>query len=162
MNSAVARVLAVFGNMVTAELDQDVKQNAVAYCCRGDGRRLLSEVIRIRGRLADLQVFEETRGLRVGDQVEFTDEMLSVVLAPGLLGQVFDGLQNPLHKVAEQIGYFLTPGVYIPCLRRVPPASIFFYLGEFLRRRPVLQISIFHIQLYMLGYFRFLFPYPCK
>jgi len=102
--------------MVTAELEHDVKQNAVAYCCRGDGRRLLSEVIRIRGRLADLQVFEETRGLKVGDQVEFTDEMLSVVLGPGLLGQVYDGLQNPLHKIAEQIGYFLTPGVYIHAL----------------------------------------------
>ena len=116
MNSAVARILAVFGNMVTAELEHDVKQNAVAYCCRSDGRRLLSEVIRIRGRLADLQVFEETRGLKVGDQVEFTDEMLSVVLGPGLLGQVYDGLQSPLHKVAEQIGYFLTPGVYIHAL----------------------------------------------
>jgi V/A-type H+-transporting ATPase subunit A len=102
--------------MVTAELEHDVKQNAVAYCCRSDGRRLLCEVIRIRGRLADLQVFEETRGLKVGDQVEFTDEMLSVVLGPGLLGQVYDGLQNPLHKVAEQIGYFLTPGVYIHAL----------------------------------------------
>ena len=116
MKSAVARILAVFGNMVTAELEHDVKQNAVAYCCRSDGRRLLSEVIRIRGRLADLQVFEETRGLKVGDQVEFTDEMLSVVLGPGLLGQVYDGLQNPLHKIAEQIGYFLTPGVYIHAL----------------------------------------------
>ena len=116
MNSVVARIVAVFGNMVTAELEHDVTQNAVAYCCRDDGRRLLSEVIRIRGRLADLQVFEETRGLKVGDQVEFTDQMLSVVLGPGLLGQVYDGLQNPLHKVAEQIGYFLTPGVYIHAL----------------------------------------------
>ena len=110
------RIVAVFGNMVTAELDHDVVQNAVAYCRRDDGARLVSEVIRIRGNQADLQVFEQTRGLRVGNEVEFTEEMLSVVLGPGLLGQVYDGLQNPLYELAEQEGFFLTPGVYIHAL----------------------------------------------
>jgi len=110
------KIVAVFGNMVTAEVDHDVTQNSVAYCCRADDRRLLSEIIRVRGARADLQVFEETRGLKVGDRVEFTSEMLSVVLGPGLLGQVYDGLQNPLYDVAEQEGYFLTPGVYVHAL----------------------------------------------
>ncbi len=110
------RIVAVFGNMVTAELDHDVVQNAVAYCRRDDGARLVSEVIRVRGNQADLQVFEQTRGLRVGNDVEFTEEMLSVVLGPGLLGQVYDGLQNPLYELAEQEGFFLTPGVYIHAL----------------------------------------------
>ncbi len=110
------RIVAVFGNMVTAELDHDVVQNAVAYCRRDDGARLVSEVVRVWGNLADLQVFEQTRGLRVGNDVEFTEEMLSVVLGPGLLGQVYDGLQNPLYEVAEQEGFFLTPGVYIHAL----------------------------------------------
>ncbi len=73
----------------------------------------MSEVIRVRGQLADLQVFEETRGLRVGDPVELRDEMLSVVLGPGLLGKIYDGLQNPLPELAEQVGFFLQPGVYI-------------------------------------------------
>ncbi|MCU0723106.1 MAG: V-type ATP synthase subunit A [Planctomycetes bacterium] len=77
---------------------------------------VLSVVIRVRGRRADLQVFEETRGLAVGDAIDFTGDMLSVTLGPGLLGQVFDGLQNPLHKVAQESGYFLTPGVYIHAL----------------------------------------------
>ena len=99
--------------MVVAETDGRVVQNSVGYCCRGDGARLLSEVIRIRGRLADLQVFEETRGLKVGDTVEFRDQMLSVHVGPGLLGQVYDGLQNPLPQLAEQTGFFLKPGVYI-------------------------------------------------
>ena len=99
--------------MVIAETGGRVVQNSVGYCCRGDGARLLSEVIRIRGRLADLQVFEETRGLKVGDTVEFRDQMLSVNLGPGLLGQVYDGLQNPLPQLAEQTGFFLKPGVYI-------------------------------------------------
>ncbi|KPK86231.1 MAG: ATP synthase subunit A, partial [Phycisphaerae bacterium SM23_33] len=116
MESVTGRIVAVFGNMVTAELDHDVVQNAVAYCCRGDGRRLLSEVIRVRGNRADLQVFEETRGLKVGDHAEFTSEMLSVVLGPGLLGQVYDGLQNPLYQVGQTEGYFLTPGVYVHAL----------------------------------------------
>jgi len=107
------RIVAVYGNMVIAETTGHVVKNSVGYCCRGDGAKLLSEVIRIRGRLADLQVFEETRGLKVGDAVEFRREMLSVALGPGLLGQIYDGLQNPLPQVAEETGFFLTPGVYI-------------------------------------------------
>jgi V/A-type H+-transporting ATPase subunit A len=99
--------------MVVAEADGRVVQNSVGYCCRGDGARLLAEVIRIRGRMADLQVFEETRGLKVGDPVEFRDAMLSVTLGPGLLGQIYDGLQNPLPKLAAQAGFFLKPGLYI-------------------------------------------------
>ena len=63
--------------------------------------------------MVDLQVFEETRGLRVGDTVEFHDDMLSIVLGPGLLGQIYDGLQNPLPRLAEKIGNFLEPGQFI-------------------------------------------------
>lgn len=107
------RIVAVYGNMVVAESASVVVQNSVCHCCRGDGARLLSEVIRIRGRLADLQVFEETRGLTVGDLVEFSQQMLSVRLGPGLLGQIFDGLQNPLRKLAEKVGFFLKPGTYV-------------------------------------------------
>ncbi len=104
--------------MIVAEVDGDVVQNSVGYCCRDDGARLLSEVIRVRGRCVDLQVFEETRGLKVGNRVEFEDKMLSLVLGPGLLGQVYDGLQNPLPRIAEATkdekgGFFLKPGYYI-------------------------------------------------
>jgi len=108
-----ARIVAVFGNLVIAETDGRIVQNSVGYCVRSDGTRLLSEVIRVRGRLADLQVFEETCGLTVGDPVELQDQMLSVVLGPGLLGQIYDGLQNPLPELAEQLGFFLRPGVYV-------------------------------------------------
>jgi len=110
------RIVAVFGNMVIAKTEGRVVQNSVGYCCRKDGARLLSEVIRIRGRVADLQVFEETRGLRVGDAVEFRDEMLSASLGPGLLGQIYDGLQNPLPLLAAETGYFLKAGTYLPPL----------------------------------------------
>ena len=61
-----ARIVAVFGNLVIAEINGRVVQNSLAYCLRSDGVRLMSEVIRVRGRLADLQVFEETRGLAWG------------------------------------------------------------------------------------------------
>ena len=111
-------IKAVYGNLVIAETSGRVVQNAVVYCIRSDETRLLSEVVRVRGRMVDLQVFEDTRGLRVGDPVEFHDEMLSVVLGPGLLGQVFDGLQNPLPKLAEKVGYFLEPGHYLYSLPR--------------------------------------------
>ena len=99
--------------MVVVETQGPVVQNSVGYCCRNDGAKLLSEVIRIRGNLADLQVFEETRGLRVGDSVEFRDHMLSVTLGPGLLGRIYDGLQNPLPEMAQEAGFFLKPGQYI-------------------------------------------------
>jgi len=110
------RIVAIFGNMVVAETSGTVVQNSVCHCCRSDGAKLLAEVIRVRGRMADLQVFEETRGLKVDDKVEFSDQMLSVTLGPGLLGQIFDGLQNPLPKLAEQEGFFLSPGVYVESL----------------------------------------------
>ena len=102
--------------MVTAEMAGTAVQNSVAYCCRDDGAKLLSEVIRIRGRDVDLQVFEMTRGLKVGNAVEFSDDMLAVDLGPGLLGRIYDGLQNPLPELAEKIGVHLKPGHYLPAL----------------------------------------------
>ncbi len=111
-----AKIVAVFGNMVIAQAEGRVVQNSVGYCCRGDGAKLLSEVIRVRGARIDLQVFEETRGLKVGDPVELQEQMLSVSLGPGLLGRIYDGLQNPLPEVAEKAGFFLEPGLYLPPL----------------------------------------------
>jgi len=107
------KIEAVYGSLVIAETNGRVVQNSVGYCIRSDGTKLLSEVIRVRGKFADLQVFEETRGLRAGDPVEFREEMLSVTLGPGLLGQIYDGLQNPLPAVAREAGFFLKPGLYI-------------------------------------------------
>lgn len=116
--SSIGRIVTVYGNMVTAEFEGAVRQNAVAYCQRSDGVKLMSEIIRIRGKRADMQVFELTRGLKVGDPVEITDELLSLELGPGLIGMVYDGLQNPLPEMAEKIGKFLTPGNYLAALNR--------------------------------------------
>jgi V/A-type H+-transporting ATPase subunit A len=81
-----------------------------------DGQRLKSEVLRVQTRVADLQVFEDTSGVKVGDEVELSGEMLSVTLAPGLLGKVYDGLQNPLELLAEQYGFLLPRGVTVDAL----------------------------------------------
>ena len=115
------KIVAVFGNLVIAESEGRVIQNATAHCRRSDGAKLLSEVVRVRGRMADLQVFEETRGLKMGDAVEFQGELLSVVLGPGLLGQIYDGLQNPLPQLAQQAGFFLKPGLYLHALDTQKP-----------------------------------------
>jgi V/A-type H+-transporting ATPase subunit A len=94
-----------------------VIQNEVAYACIGE-LKLKAEVIRVRGKNAELQVFEDTVGVKVGDPVEFTGNLLSVELGPGLLTQVFDGLQNPLPALAEQCGFFLQRGTYLKALPR--------------------------------------------
>jgi V/A-type H+-transporting ATPase subunit A len=114
-DSNSGKIVGVNGNMLTVEFDTYVTQNEVAYAVLGE-ERLKCEVIRVRGNRADLQVYEDTRGLKVGDTVEFTDELLSVELGPGLLTQVYDGLQNPLNKLAEESGFFLKRGLYLPAL----------------------------------------------
>jgi V/A-type H+-transporting ATPase subunit A len=109
------KVIGVNGNMVTAVVDGDVSLNEVSYIITGD-RRLKSEVIRIQGNQAQMQVFEMTRGIGIDDEVDFTGELLAVSLGPGLLGQIYDGLQNPLPELAEQCGFFLDRGVYLSAL----------------------------------------------
>jgi len=111
-NIKTGRVTGVNGNLVSVAFDTSVRQNEVGYVEISDGSRLKSEVIRVRGREADMQVFEATGGIKVGDPVEFTDQLLSVELGPGLLTQVFDGLQNPLPRLAEQ-SLFLKRGTYL-------------------------------------------------
>ena len=105
------KVVAVNGNMVSVAFETSVIQNEVAYVL-SEGAQLKSEVIRVRGNEADLQVFESTQGIKIGDSVSFSRELLSVCLGPGLLTQVFDGLQNPLPQLAQQTGFFLSRGVY--------------------------------------------------
>ena len=111
----IGYITKISGNMVGVEVSALVMQNEVAYVIHGQ-ERLKAEVIRIRGKVAEMQVFENTSGLKVGEEVEFSGELLSVELGPGLLGQIFDGLQNPLPQLAQKCGFFLKRGVYIPAL----------------------------------------------
>ncbi len=117
MSANIGRIVGVSGNLLMVEFEKPVSQNEVAYAVTGD-QRLKAEVIRVRSRYAELQVFEDTTGLRENGQVEFTGEMLSVELGPGLLTQIFDGLQNPLPKLAKHCGFFLQRGIYEIALPR--------------------------------------------
>ncbi len=111
----IGRVVKINGNMVTIETPEYMVQNEVAYISHGD-ENLKAEVIRVRGDRAETQVFESTGGLCVGDQVKLTGDLLSVELGPGLLGQIFDGLQNPLPALSEKFGFFLKRGEYLSAL----------------------------------------------
>jgi len=103
------------GNMAMVEFKDYVMQNEVAFILHNE-ERLKSEVIRVIGNIAEVQIYEDTKGLKLGEKVEFTGELLSVELGPGLLGQIFDGLQNPLPQLAEKSGFFLKRGLYLEAL----------------------------------------------
>lgn len=112
MNDAIGTVTGVNGNLLSVRFDGSIKKNEVGYVLVGD-TRLKGEVIRIQNGKASMQVYEMTNGVSVGDRVEFTGELMSVELGPGLLTQVFDGLQNPLPDLAEKCGFFLERGIYL-------------------------------------------------
>jgi V/A-type H+-transporting ATPase subunit A len=125
-----ARVVAVQESLATIEVtDQPIVMNEVGYICVGD-ERLKAEVLRVRGNTAEMQVFDDTNGVRVGDRVEMTGALLSVELGPGLLRQAYDGLQNPLAVLAREHGFFLPRGVAVDKLDRTvkwtfaPTASV--------------------------------------
>ena len=112
MEKVTGYVTGVNGNLVSASFSGSVRKNEVGYVLVG-GERLKGEVIRINGGTASMQIYEMTNGVQVGDKVELTGKLMSVELGPGLLTQVFDGLQNPLPELAEQCGFFLERGVYL-------------------------------------------------
>ena len=111
MTNNTGKVVSINGNLLSVEFYGNVSMNEICFVKVPDGE-LKSEVIRIRGNIAQIQVYEMTDGIKCGDVVEFTGDMLSADLGPGLLGQVYDGLQNPLHILAERAGWFLERGVY--------------------------------------------------
>ncbi len=122
--TTTGKITGVNGNMITVKFDGAVAQNEVGYAHLGD-KRLMAEIVRVRGERCDMQVFESTTDLSVGTDVGFTGEMLAAELGPGMLAQVYDGLQNPLAELAEaagkvskEAGFFLQRGMYLPGLPR--------------------------------------------
>lgn len=101
-------VRGIVSNLVTVEVDGPVSQNEICYISVG-GVKLMAEVIKVIGKNAFVQVFESTRGMRVGDSAEFQGHMLEVTLGPGMLSRNYDGLQNDLDKMQ---GVFLKRGEY--------------------------------------------------
>ena len=135
---AQATVVGVQDNIVTIELNAQTNaslmRNEVVYICPStqltrvveDGNagespaaqqeKLKAEILRVKGKTADVQVYEDTRSVGIGDTVELTRELLSVELGPGLLGQIYDGLQNPLERLALVSGRFLQRGIEVDAL----------------------------------------------
>jgi V/A-type H+-transporting ATPase subunit A len=106
------KVSGIISNLVTVEVDGPVSQNEICFVESGNVR-LMAEVIKISGRRVFVQVFESTRGLKTGCDVEFMGHLLEVSLGPGILSSIYDGLQNNL-KTME--GVFLKRGEYTAAL----------------------------------------------
>jgi V/A-type H+-transporting ATPase subunit A len=106
--STRGKVVAVVSNLVTIEVDGPMAQNEICYIDH-KGEKLMAEVIKIAGNRAFVQVFESTRGLKIGTEAEFTGRMLEVTMGPGMLSKRYDGLQNDLEKME---GVYLRRGQY--------------------------------------------------
>ena len=107
-------VTGIVSNLVTVLTEGPVAENELCFISL-DGTKLMAEVIKVNGNLAQVQVFESTRGLKNGDTVEFEGKMLEISLGPGLLSSVYDGLQNDLTAME---GVFLKRGDYTDPLDR--------------------------------------------
>ena len=101
-------VKGIIANLILIEVDGPVSQNEICYI-NLSGVKLMAEVIKVVGAIAYAQVFESTRGMQPGNEVEFVQHMLQVKLGPGMLSKNYDGLQNDLNKMH---GVFLTRGEY--------------------------------------------------
>jgi len=105
----------VSGPLVVADGMREAKMFDV---CLVSDKKLIGEIIEVRGDLASIQVYEDTGGLGPGEPVESTGEPLSVELGPGLIESIYDGIQRPLDKIQEQAGAFITRGIHVPGLDR--------------------------------------------
>ncbi|MFY9151713.1 MAG: V-type ATP synthase subunit A [Prolixibacteraceae bacterium] len=110
--STKGKVSGIISNLVIVAFDGVVSQNEICFIILNE-LKLMAEVIRIGKGLAYVQVFESTRGLKPGTDVEFTGHLLEVTLGPGILSKNFDGLQHDLDKMQ---GIFLKKGDYAPAL----------------------------------------------
>ena len=111
---STGKVIGIVSNLVTVQTNGPVAENELCYINLG-GTKLLAEVIKVNGDRASVQVFESTRGLKNGDEVEFEGKMLEVTLGPGLLSSIYDGLQNNLVTMED---VFLKRGEYTEPLDR--------------------------------------------
>ena len=109
------RIIKVSGPLVVAEGMQDADMFDVV---RVSDNSLIGEIIEMRGDEASIQVYEETTGLGPGEPVETTGAPLSVELGPGLIGNIFDGIQRPLDEMVKSAGAYITRGIKVNSLNR--------------------------------------------
>lgn len=140
---ATGRVLKAYGNLLQVEFKGSIRQGEVAMVELND-TKLKAEVIEIVGNEAKIQVFEDTKGIKLNTPVSFTGDLLEAELGPGLLSSIFDGLQNPLEEVAKEAGLFLPRGVYLPAIDRqkhwdFEPKAV---VGDRLRRGETIGVTL--------------------
>jgi len=109
------RIIRVSGPLVVAEGMKGSRMYDVVYV---SDKKLMGEIIELKGEIASIQVYEETGGIGVGEPVYPTGAPLSVELGPGLIESIYDGVQRPLDKIREMAGDFITRGIHIPGLDR--------------------------------------------
>lgn len=109
------KIIKIAGPLVVAENIPEAKMFDVV---RVGEERLIGEILEIRGNNASIQVYEETGGLKPGEPVQSTDQALSVELAPGLLGNIYDGIQRPLDIIKAMEGDFISRGIEAPAIAR--------------------------------------------
>jgi len=142
-DTATGKVVKAFGNLIQVKFQGNVRQGEVAMV-QVEGVALKGEVIEIAGDIAKLQVFEDVHGVELNTPVRFSSHLLEAELGPGLISSIFDGLQNPLERVADASGLFLQRGVYIPSLDRTkhwdyqPTAKV----GDVLQRGEMLGTTM--------------------
>lgn len=109
------KVIKVSGPLIVAEGLADVEMYDVV---KVSDKKLIGEVIELRGDKASIQVYEETSGLKVGDEVVSTGAPLSVELAPGLIEGIFDGIQRPLNVLMQESGVRIGRGIEVNSVDR--------------------------------------------
>lgn len=109
------KIVKISGPLVVAE---DIEMAKLYDVVKVGKEGLTGEIIEIRGNKCWIQVYEETSGVAVGEDVISTNEPLSVELAPGILEGIYDGIQRPLDAIAEEGGIFITRGISVPAVSR--------------------------------------------
>jgi len=113
--SKEGQIIKIAGPLVVA---QGIPRARMFDVVRVGKERLIGEILEIRGDSASIQVYEETGGLKPGEPVESTYQPLSVELAPGILGNIYDGIQRPLDLIKARKGDFISRGIELPAIDR--------------------------------------------
>jgi len=114
MNSQ-GKIIKIAGPLVIAE---NIPEARMFDVVRVGKERLIGEILEIKGNRASIQVYEETGGLKPGEPVQSTNQPLSVELAPGIIGNIYDGIQRPLDLIKAMKGDFISRGIEIPSIDR--------------------------------------------
>ena len=136
----LGRVNGIISNIVIVKADGAVGQNEICYVYCGD-TRMMAEVIKVIGDDAYVQVYDSTRGLKIGDKVEFMGHMLEATLAPGLLSRNYDGLQNDLEKMD---GLFIARGSITEPIDSI--LQLIYLLKVYEHYDVLLHLSIYHFE----------------